>query len=397
MLTQEDYIVIKTLTRRGVYQKDIAAELGVHPKTIQRALKNGKAPEKKRKKRGSKLDPYKAKIDQLLSENVWNAHVILREIQSEGYTGGYTILREYIRPKRVLRQGKATVRFETQPGQQLQHDWANIVTWVGGEEMKVHFQVNTLGYSRRFHAWCCEREDAEHTYEGLGLSLEYFGGVPEEVLVDNQKATVLTPGSTRRKPQFNARFLDMAAHYGFTAKACRPYRARTKGKTERMVAYVKDNFFVRHRSFESLTHLNQLLEQWLQEEADRRLHGTVKEVVAERFERERASLGPLPQVAFDTAYWETRLVSWDAYVEVRGNRYSVPSELTGKQVRVRIGLDGDLKIYAETEVVARHRLQSSQQGWVTVPDHHTELWSRSSSLQVVRRGLEAYEEAATWS
>jgi len=118
MLTQEDYIVIKTLTRRGVYQKDIAAELGVHPKTIQRALKQDRAPEKKRKKRGSKLDPYKAKIDQLLSENVWNAHVILREIQSEGYTGGYTILREYIKPKRVLRQGKATVRFETQPGQQ---------------------------------------------------------------------------------------------------------------------------------------------------------------------------------------------------------------------------------------------------------------------------------------
>ena len=119
--------------------------------------------------------------------------------------------------------------------------------------------------------------------QGLIRSFEYFGGVTAEVLVDNQKATVLTPGSTKRHPQFNPRFLDMAAHYDFTARACRPYRARTKGKTERMVEYVKNNFFVRYREFESWAHLNQLLEKWLAEEADQRLHGTVKEVVAERF------------------------------------------------------------------------------------------------------------------
>ena len=93
----------------------------------------------------------------------------------------------------------------------------------------------------------------------------------------------------------------MAAHYGFTAKACRPYRPRTKGKTERMVNYVKGNFFVRYREFESWAHLSQLMEKWLQEEADQRLHGTVNEIVAERFEREKPHLGRLPAVAFDTA------------------------------------------------------------------------------------------------
>ena len=80
--------------------------------------------------------------------------------------------------------------------------------------------------------------------------------------------------------------MDLAGHYGFTPRACRPYRARTKGKDERMVGYVKGNFFVRYRSFESWAHLNQLAERWLAEEADQRLQGTVKEVVAERFERE---------------------------------------------------------------------------------------------------------------
>ena len=188
MLTKEDFAVIKSLSKRGVYKKDIAEELGVHPKTVSRALKRNQAPEKKRAKRGSKLDPFKKDIDQLLAKNVWNAKVILREIEAEGYTGGYTILRGYIQPKRVLRQGKATVRFETKPGKQLQHDWANIMTMIAGQELKVHFQVNTLGYSRRFHVWCCLREDAEHTYEGLRLGLEYFGGTTDEVLVDNPES-----------------------------------------------------------------------------------------------------------------------------------------------------------------------------------------------------------------
>ena len=88
----------------------------MHPKTVGRALKCGGAPNKMRKKRGSKLDPYKATADRLLKEEMWNAMVILREIQAEGYTGGYTILREYIQPKWALRSGKATVRFETESG-----------------------------------------------------------------------------------------------------------------------------------------------------------------------------------------------------------------------------------------------------------------------------------------
>lgn len=135
MLNKEDYAVIKSLKGRGVYQKDIAEELGVHPKTVRRALKRGGPPDKRRKKRGSKLDPYKATVDRLLKEGVWNAVVILREIQAEGYTGGYTILREYIQPKRALRSGKATVRFETDIGEQLQSDWGE--TEIGGELTRV--------------------------------------------------------------------------------------------------------------------------------------------------------------------------------------------------------------------------------------------------------------------
>jgi len=193
MLNKEDFMVIKALRQRGVYLKDIAADLGVHPKTVSRALTRGSAPERTAQPPSSILDAYKPTVDRLLSEGVWNAKVIWREIQGEGYTGKLTLLRQYIAPKRVLRPGKATVRFETAPGEQLQTDWGQIVTELHGEPRKIDFIVNQLGYSRRFHFWCTDSQDAEHTYEGLIRSFEYFGGVPREVLVDNQKCAVLIP------------------------------------------------------------------------------------------------------------------------------------------------------------------------------------------------------------
>lgn len=394
MLSKEDYAVIKVLNQRGVYLKDIAAELGIHPKTVSRALKRGGAPQRPVQERESKLDPYKGTVDRLLAEGVWNAVVIYREIQAEGYEGKPTMLRAYITPKRALRQGRATVRFETEPGRQLQSDWGEIVTTVAGKQVKVHFQVNQLGYSRRFHFWCTDSQDAEHTYEGLIRSLEYFGGVPQEVLVDNQKAAVLEHKG-QGQVKFNERFVDLAGHYGFVAKACRPYRARTKGKDERMVGYIKQHFFVRYRSFESWAHLNQLAEQWLIEEADQRVHGTVHEVVAERFKREAPALGPLPVSRYDTSYRETRQVSWDSYIDIRGNRYSVPAELVGQTVIVRIGLDSLLRVYHHDVLVASHTLQIAQQGWVTVPEHHARLWQ--TTLKVHQRPLAVYEEVAQWS
>lgn len=396
MLKREDYLMIQEKWVKGVYIKDIAAELGVHPRTVRRALKRGSAPSGRRPRaRRSKLDPFKPMIDQLLSEGVWNAVVILRAIEAEGYRGEISILRDYIRPKRPLRSSRATVRFETKPGVQLQQDWGQIVTVLGGEEQSVHFAVNTLGYSRHFHVWGTDREDAEHTYESIVRAFEFFGGATREVLVDNQKSAVIGH-RVGVAVQFHPRFVDLAGHYGFIPRACRPYRARTKGKTERMVEYVKHHFFVRYRAFESLSHLNQLLEQWLRTEALQRVHGTYKAVVASRFAEEQPHFTPLPAVRFDTAYRERRFVAWDGYVDVRGNRYSVPASLCGQAVTVRITLDEELTVYdASGGRVAQHRLQPAQAGWQTVPAHHAGLWR--STLQVARRDLAVYEEVGQWN
>jgi len=228
----------------------------------------------------------------------------------------------------------------------------------------------------------------------MARAFEHFGGVTQEVLVDNQKAAVIEH-RIGQGVKFNERFVDFACYYGFMPRACRPSRARTKGKDDRMVGYIKNHFFVRYREFESFSHMNELAVRWLEQEADLRVHGTHKEVVIERFRREVPHLGPLPRVRYDTSYREERFVGWDGYIDVRGNRYSVPGELCGKTVTIRIGLEGELLVYCGDQKVAHHRLRPVSEGWVTVPCHHRGLWDQT--LCVERRDLSVYEEVLRWS
>lgn len=399
MLKRTDAMMILRKRNQGLYLKDIAAQMGCSERTVRRVIKRGSPPSGRRPRaRGSILDPYKPMIDALLAEGITNCRVILNKIRQAGYQGGRSILHEYVRPKRPAKASRATVRFETAPGQQLQHDWGELDTLINGERRRVHFAVNTLGCSRRFHVFAAPCEDAEHTYESLVRAFEHFGGVPAEVLVDNQKTTVLdwAQGTAR----FNGRFLELAEFYHFTPRACRPRRARTKGKTERMVQYIKYNFFQHYQAFESFSHLNACLERWLAEEADERRHGTHRMIVRERFERDDApALQPLPRGRFDTAYHFHRQAGWDGYVQVKGNRYSVPAAYCGETVACRLTLAGQLIIYGRhsrtagfAEPIAHHVLTDPRHGWQQVPSHHEALWREALPVEV--RDLAVYEEVS---
>lgn len=396
MITRTDAMMILRQREKGVYIKDIAAQMGCSERTVRRIIRRGGPAKGKRPRaRGSKLDPYKPLIDQCLSEEIWNCTVIHRKLRAAGYDGGITLVRDYVQPKRPQRISKATVRFETEAGQQLQHDWGETEVILAGQSQRIAFAVNTLGHSRRFHVYAAPRQDAEHTYESLIRAFEHFGGVTAEVLVDNQRSAVL--GRDKDGIQFNPRFLDLAECYGFTPRACRPYRARTKGKTERMVRYVKENFFAEHREFESIEHLNRELERWLAQVADPREHGTHREVVIERFEQaERPALRPLPRERFDTAYRFYRTVGWDGYINVEGNRYSVPDDLCGETVICRLTLEQELTVYGRgsaenpREPVAWHVLTDPNAGWQAEPGHHRRLWDEVMPVEV--RDLSVYEE-----
>ena len=164
MLTQEDYWMIQELHQQGVYRGDIAERLGVHRKTVGRALERGGPPSsKRRRERCAKLKPYMETVDKLLKAGVFNAVVIYREIQALGYDGKIRVLRAYIEPRRALRPGRATVRFETEPAKQLQHDWGEVIVPIAGTAQRVHIAVSVLGYSRRFHVMAAPCRDAEST------------------------------------------------------------------------------------------------------------------------------------------------------------------------------------------------------------------------------------------
>lgn len=393
MLSREDHFMIKQLRQQGAHIIDIAHQIGCSERTVRRQLAlPAPCTCKRQKPRVSKLEAFTTLIEQQLEANVWNAEVIYQLLREQGYTGGRTLVRSYIQPRRTRRPSKQTVRFETLPGYQLQHDWGELTTKINSQACKVSIAVNSLGYSRRFHVWAALSQDAEHTYQSMIECFRYFGGIPKTVLVDNQKAAVLSH-SPRSGAIFNEGFLKLAEHYGFTPKACRPQRPRTKGKVERMVGYVKQHFFQRYRSFESLAHLNQQLEHWLRTVADQRELRQFRQTPTARFSEEQDKLTGLPDKDFDTRYYDVRRVSWDAFIEVRGNRYSVPGDYCGQQVTIRISLDGELTLYNQhDEMLAFHRLQPAGQGWQACPEHHRQLWR--DTLNVEQRDLQVYEEAA---
>lgn len=222
--------MIKQMRQQGAYIADIATQVCCSERTVRRYLKYPEPPARKTRHKMAKLRPFMDYIDMPLAENVWNAEGILEEIKKLVYTGGRSMLRYYMQPKRKMRPSKKMVRFETQLGYQLQHDWGEVEADVAGQRCRIKFAVNTLGFSRRFHVFAVPRQDAEHTYESLVRAFRYFGGSVKTVLVDNQKAVVLKINN--KKVVFYSGFLLLADHYGFLPQSCRPRRAITKGKGE---------------------------------------------------------------------------------------------------------------------------------------------------------------------
>lgn len=205
-----------------------------------------------------------------------NADVVRQELASEhGIVIGLRLVELRVqRWRRELKaQKRATVRFETRPGQQLQIDFGESRVWIGDERVRVHLFVATLGYSRRMHIRPSFRERQVDWFEGMEGAFLRFGGVPTEILFDNARALVDHHDAATREVRFNARLHAFARYWGFSLRACAPYRARTKGKDESGVGYVKHNA-IAGRRFASWGAFVAHLDQWNREIADVRVHGT---------------------------------------------------------------------------------------------------------------------------
>lgn len=365
MLEPEEVSRILALSGLGWGSKRIARALGVSRNTVKRYVEAGQWVAYRRPARSSKLDGLTGWLEETFHRHRGNCDVVRQELVRQH--GIHVSLRTVERACRRWRvelaaKARATVRFETAPGRQLQIDFGEATVVIGGEKQRIHVFVATLGYSRRMYAAAFRHQRQAAWLEGLEGAFVHFGGVPQEVLVDNAKALVIHHDRHTREVVFNERFKAFARHWGFTPKACAPFRARTKGKDENGVGYVKKNALAGHE-FPSWSALEAHLSWWLRDVADVRVHGTTGEMPRLRFERdERQALAPLAgRPAFEAVREWVRTVNSEACVELDTHRYSVPWRLIGETVRVRRAGEELIICHANREV-ARHRVLSGSRG-----------------------------------
>jgi transposase len=404
MIKNGEFYVIHEMKKRGMNISQIANELGRDRKTITKWLAHSEPKSYQRQSsHPGKLEPFKNYIKQRMEEGCLNSNVLYEEIIAKGYTGGRTLLRSYMQPLRPVVMQKATVRFETPPGYQGQMDWGRFrVNWYG-KEKRIYAFVSVLGYSRAMYLEFTEDEKLD-TLIGCHLrAFEYFGGRPDVMLYDNMK-TIVTRVDERGYAIWNERFSHFANHHGFLLKRCRPYRARTKGKVESGIKYVRQNFWPRVREFTGLDDLNRKALEWLNTVANVRIHGTTHEVPFERLRYE--SLKPLSPTSFSEVDRHSRKVSLDAFVSFGNNRYSVPYIWVGQTVEVLDLKNGLIHIYHGNQLLAEHIKATGKQQTVTNKKHFEELRTTgqhqiSKSIpvmvpksvpEVMERDLSVYEQ-----
>ena len=399
---------IEELRRQGVSLAQIAELTGFDRKTVRKYL-NQVDPTPRygpRRPRPSKLDRFKPYIEERLTAGVWNAVVLLGELRERGYSGGYTILKDYLQPLRAAARTVAVRRFETPAGKQAQVDWGYLgEIESGGRKRKLWAFVLTLGHSRAMMAAAATDQKLPTLLRLHEEAFRQLGGVPREILYDRMK-TVLEGTDERGETEWNQSFQDFARYWGFTPRVCRPYRAQTKGKVESGVKYVRRNFLC-GRTATSLEDLNDQLRGWVWETANQRVHGTTRQVVFESWEAEKAALQSLDnRPPYPLADDEPRRVSRDAFVAWRSNRYSVPWQDAGAQVSLR-ELAGKLEVWRGPEQIAVHELVRGRHQIVRRKEHHADIplnvarrpgkgriHIQVGAPQVEVRPLAAYESAA---
>jgi len=246
------------------------------------------------------------------------------------------------------------VRFETPPGEQAQVDLARFevaFTDEPGQTRVVWLFSMVLGFSRLIWAQFVIHQDLQSVLCCHVAALSAIGGAPREILYDRMKTAVIGEDADGLVI-YNRGLLDLARHFGLHPRACRPYRAKTKGKVERPFRYIREDFFLA-RSFLDLDDLNAQLRHWLQTVANPRLHATTKRVVNEAFAEERPLLQPLPLTPYRTVLKLERRLSHEGMVRIGGNLYSVPDTARRRVLEVHCFVD-EIRIFEDGAVIASH-------------------------------------------
>jgi transposase len=383
VIDYETFCRIKQLGEQdGLTPAQIAEALSLDPRTVAKWLEIERFRPRQTQRRPSKLDPYKSTIKRLVETHPYTAVQIFQRLREAGYSGGITILKEYlytIRPKRL----PAFLTLAFAPGECAQVDWGHYGSVnVGNTRRRLSFFVMVLCYSRLMYVEFAVSQTLEH-FLGCHLNaFAFFGGlVPEKIMVDNLKSAVLRR-LTGEAPVFNPRFLDFAQTIGFTIVPCNVGAGHEKGRVESGVGYVKKNF-LSGLEISDFSVLNPAARVWLDTVANVRIHGETRERPVDRFEAERAALRAVPPVDVDIGSVHTVRASNRFRVTHETNRYSVPAEYASQRLTLKTYPDR-LCIYHHDKLIARHRRRYDRHGDVEDPDHPKALLEQRRSARAQR-------------
>ena len=409
MMTQEEYVQrVLELQRQGWSVKEIAADVGYHPATVSKWLKQGGPPPKRSVSPASRVvdDRWARRIDQLITPpSKLLSTSVFEIIRAEGYPGSYPSVVRHVRARRGPRfrvAPQVSVPIETAPGEECQFDFSDCS--VRGRQFGLSEVLWCFGtvlcWSRHLFWWFTTSVDKEHTMEGLVRAFEDAGGVPRVARTDRMGALGTSQG---KRFNLHPPTVDFASHHGTEITACQAKDAKRKGKIERPFFGLEASFLEELAVLgppSSIAELNRLAQAWLAERVNGRVHSVTGETPAGRLVVERRFLSPLPSRRYDTAYAEPRRVHLAVpLIHWKGVRYSVTPGAIGQKVACREEVDqGELAITWAGLDVGRHTIAPSGSPDVWDPEHRkaaeaAALGRTRPALRLVRTGVPEHRPA----
>lgn len=329
----------------------IAKELSLDIRTVAKWCARKQFTPRATAQRTSKIDPFKKDIVRMLETHPYSAVQIFQRIGEQGFDGGYTIVKEYVRKVRPSKS-RAFLKLSFAPGECAQVDWGSYgAVNVGLTRRRLSFFVMVLCYSRMIYVEFTVSQTMEH-FLGCHLNaFDFFGGIVQKVMIDNLKSAVLRR-IVGQAPVFNPKYLDFANHCGFKIAACNVGKGNEKGRVENGVGYVKKNFLA-GLDIPDFAAVNPAIQHWTDTIANARVHGETHKKPVDLFQKERPCLGPLPHHPFDIATITQTRASRQFRITLDTNRYSVPAEYAGSRLTLKT-YPQRVCIYSENKLIARH-------------------------------------------
>jgi len=356
--------------QKGLTAAQIARELSLDARTVAKWLQSAQFRPRKSVRRQSKLDPFKDSIVRMLEAHCFTAVQVFQRIREEGFSGGYTIVKDYVHKVRP-RRSPAFLKLAFAPGECAQVDWGSHGSIrVGDTYRRLSFFVMVLCYSRMMYLEFTVSQTMEHFLTCHQNAFAAFNGVPRKIMVDNLKSAVLKR-MIGQAPKLNPIYFDFANHCGFTVSPCGVGKGNEKGRVENGVGYVKKNFLT-GLDLPGFEAMNPAAGQWLDAIANVRVHGETRRKPIEVFQEERPSLLSLPLHSYDTGVISQLRASTQFRITVDTNHYSVPAEYAGARLTLKSYPDR-LCVYHEDKLIARHPRSYDRNKDFEDPDHPREL------------------------